>query len=151
MLNTLKSLLHNALPIEEVKSEDLQSDTKIAAAALMVEVMVADYDEHPEEKPMLKKLLQQQFSLGDHEAENLLDEALNAHASATDYFHFTRDINRHFSMPRKIDLIEALWRMANADDDIQAVEQHVIRRIASLLYVSHSDFIAAKLAATDQR
>lgn len=148
MINTLKSLLENALPLEDIRSEDLQSDVKIAAAALMVEVMVSDYDEHPEEKPMLKNLLEQQFSLSKHEAESLLDEALTAHVSATDYFHFTRDINRHYSMAQKISLIESLWRMAYADNELQAVEQHVIRRIANLLYVSHSDFIAAKLKVT---
>lgn len=151
MINTLKSLLQNSLPIEEVRSEDLHSEVKIAAAALMVEVMVSDYDEHPEEKPMLKNLLQQQFSLSEQEAESLLDEALKAHATATDYFHFTRDINRHYSMAQKITLIEALWQMAYVDNEIQAIEQHVIRRIASLLHVSHSDFIAAKLAVTEHR
>jgi uncharacterized tellurite resistance protein B-like protein len=39
--------------------------------------------------------------------------------------------------------------MAAADDAIQAVEQHVIRRIASLLHVAHSDFIAGKLKVSE--
>lgn len=150
MLDKLKALLENHLPIEIVDSEDLHTDSKLAAAALMVEVMAADYDEHPEEKMMLKQLLQNQFSLSAHEAETLLDEALAAHQDATDYFHFTRDINQHYSMSQKVGLIEALWQMANADDEVQAVEQHVIRRIASLLHVAHSDFIAAKLRVTGE-
>ncbi|WP_432758074.1 TerB family tellurite resistance protein [Methylophaga pinxianii] len=38
--------------------------------------------------------------------------------------------------------------MANADQEVHQIEQHVIRRISNLLHVEHHDYIAAKLAAT---
>jgi len=41
-----------------------------------------------------------------------------------------------------------LWRLAYADGNLDKHEEMVIRRVASLLYVTHEDFIAAKLAAT---
>jgi uncharacterized tellurite resistance protein B-like protein len=42
-------------------------------------------------------------------------------------------------------LIENLWRIAFADGELHHYEEHVIRRIADLIHVSHMDFIAAKL------
>ena len=48
-------------------------------------------------------------------------------------------------MDEKFVLIKTLWRVAAADGDIHRYEDHLIRRIADLLYVPHSDFIRAKL------
>ena len=48
-------------------------------------------------------------------------------------------------------LIENLWRIAFADGELHHYEEHVIRRIAGLIHVSHMDFIAAKLRAEPPR
>ena len=45
-------------------------------------------------------------------------------------------------------LLEALWRVADADAAMHKYEEHLIRRVADLLHVPHSGFIAAKLRAT---
>jgi uncharacterized tellurite resistance protein B-like protein len=39
--------------------------------------------------------------------------------------------------------------VAYADADLSAHEQHVVRKIADLLYVPHRAYIAAKLRARD--
>ncbi|MEJ2426718.1 MAG: TerB family tellurite resistance protein, partial [Candidatus Thiodiazotropha sp.] len=71
------------------------------------------------------------------------------HAASTDYFQFTSLINKHYSAEQKVWLIEALWRVAFADQKLHQYEEHVIRRLSELLYVPHSDFIAAKLRVQD--
>jgi uncharacterized tellurite resistance protein B-like protein len=40
-----------------------------------------------------------------------------------------------------------MWRVALADGKVQAIEDHIIRRVAGLIYVAHSDFIRLKLKA----
>jgi uncharacterized tellurite resistance protein B-like protein len=40
-----------------------------------------------------------------------------------------------------------LWELAYADGELDAHEEHRIRRLAGLLHVSHSEFIRTKLAA----
>ena len=114
----------------------------------MVEVIASDYHFKDEEREMLLTILQRRFSLDKTSAESLLNEAEQAHKSATDYFAFTSEINRQFSQKKKVELIHLLWQLANADNEIHQIEQHVIRRISNLLHVEHSDYIAAKLAAT---
>jgi uncharacterized tellurite resistance protein B-like protein len=41
-------------------------------------------------------------------------------------------------------VVEAFWRVAFADQELHHYEEHVIRRLADLIHVPHSDFIAAK-------
>ena len=38
-----------------------------------------------------------------------------------------------------------MWRVAFADGEIDRYEDGVIRRVAELIYVAHSDFIRMKL------
>lgn len=147
MLDKLKQLLQRELLSEDDNSDGSQVSVKLAAAALMVEVIAADYHFKDEEREMLLSILQKRFSLDETAAENLLDDAQQAHKSATDYFAFTSEINRRYSQEKKIELIQTLWQLANADDQVHQIEQHVIRRISNLLHVEHSDFIAAKIAA----
>ena len=149
MLNAIKALLNPQSDNDADLAGAVKNQPKLAVAALMVEVMAADHAEDAMEINVLQRLLKKQFQLSDAAAASLFEEAMHAHASATDYFAFTREINNQYSMAEKIQLIESLWQMAAADDDIQAVEQHVIRRIAGLLHVAHSDFIAAKLKVSD--
>ena len=44
-------------------------------------------------------------------------------------------------------VVERLWRIAYADEHVDRLEEHLVRKIANLLHVSHRDYIAAKLAA----
>ena len=40
-----------------------------------------------------------------------------------------------------------MWRVAMADDALSRYEEHVIRKVADLLYLPHSDFMLAKREA----
>ena len=66
---------------------------------------------------------------------------------ATDYFQFTSLINKSFSAEQKVQVIEYLWQVAYADGHLDAHEQHFMRKIADLLYVSHADYVGAKQRA----
>ena len=45
----------------------------------------------------------------------------------------------------KVGLIENMWRIAFSDEQLDKYEEHLIRKISDLIYVSHSDFIKTKL------
>lgn len=117
---------------------------QLAMAALMLEVAASDYKQQPEEKAVLVEQIRQSFGLNEKEADELIALATREHDESTDYFQFTRLINQTFSEAKKIELIENLWRVAYADQKLHRYEEHVIRRIADLIYVSHKDFIASK-------
>jgi uncharacterized tellurite resistance protein B-like protein len=146
MIEKLKQLFGNTLGIDtESMLADSEQTKQLAAVALMIEIIAVDDEQHETEKMMLRQVLAKQFNIANQAADELIQHAEQAHESATDFYHFTAEINDHFDADEKIDLIESLWQLAWADQHIHELEQHVIRRLANLLHVSHKDFIAAKL------
>ncbi|UTW05669.1 TerB family tellurite resistance protein (plasmid) [Amphritea atlantica] len=145
MMTKLKSFLDTFLPPESDSPSDPQKIISLASAALMVEVLLSDYERKPEEQSTLLDVLKKSFSLNQVTADELLKQAGKAQREATDYFRFTSQINEICTPQEKISLIENLWRVAYADGELHHYEEHVIRRIADLIHVSHTDFITAKL------
>ncbi|RTE65053.1 TerB family tellurite resistance protein [Amphritea opalescens] len=148
MIAKLKSFLETFLP-ETDAEENPQALLSLASAALMVEVLISDYERKPEENETLLDVLKKTFSLNQVTAQALLTRAEKAQHNATDYFRFTSQINDLCTPEEKITLIENLWRVAYADGELHHYEEHVIRRIADLIYVSHKDFITAKLRVAE--
>jgi uncharacterized tellurite resistance protein B-like protein len=54
-------------------------------------------------------------------------------------------INDSYDYEQKIELIENMWRIAFSDKRLDKYEDHLIRKVSELIYVSHSDFIKTKL------
>jgi len=119
-------------------------NTRLAVAALLVEIADADFAQSPKERDEIIKTVQTHFDLTPDEAESLTVQAESEHAESTDYFQFTRLINQHYSAEEKRGLVEALWRVAFADGVLHDYEEHVIRRLAELIHVPHGEFILAK-------
>lgn len=152
MIDKLKQFMSTALGADtESLMADAEQRTLLAAVALMIEIIAVDDAEHEAEKAMLRQILSSRFNTDAEAADKLIAEAEAAHNEATDFYRFTAEINDTFSAEQKIELIEHLWQLAYADDYLHELEQHVIRKLASLLYVSHKDFIAAKLRVAEAR
>lgn len=150
MIEKLKQMLGSTFgDSTESLMADREQTKLLAAVALMVEIIAVDDEQHEAEKAMLRHILVTRFDTEETVAEKLIAQAEAAHEKATDFYRFTSDINQAFSAEEKIELIESLWQLAWADEHIHALEQHVIRKLASLLHVSHKDFIAAKLRVTE--
>jgi len=149
MLTNIKNFFEkNFMPDpSKLAGESSVNNPQLALAALMIEVAQADYKDAPEEQESILNIVKTSFRLKDDEAEKLIELAKKEHSDSTDYFQFTRLINDNYSAQQKIDLIENLWRIAFSDHVLDKYEEHVIRRISDLLYVSHSDFMATKLRA----
>ncbi|MBT8138183.1 MAG: TerB family tellurite resistance protein [Gammaproteobacteria bacterium] len=145
MLDRLKSLFASANSESKASAHDLE----LAAAALLVEVGHADHDSDPREAAAMIAIACKTLQLDKSEAQQLLQDAKHTQSSATSLYEFTELLNRHFSKAQKVELIEDCWRVAFADGDIDRYEDHMIRKIAELLYVSHADFIRAKLKIAD--
>lgn len=120
----------------------------LAVAALLVEVLRADYDVAPAERLQVLASVSALLGLGPEETQALVEEAERHIDKSHDLYQFTSQINRTFSEAEKVGLLEALWRVADADLTVHKYEEHLIRRVADLLHVPHSGFIAAKLRAT---
>ena len=93
------------------------------------------------------RAVREKFNLSEHEAQAIFNLAEQEVSTANDYYQFTSLINRHFDQQHKQHIVELMWRMAYADAELGAHENHVLRRVAELLHVTHGDYIAAKMRA----
>ena len=120
---------------------------ELACAALMFEVARADFSVETTEQDAVTSLLTAQFNLSANEVSTITETAIEQADAATCLFEFTRTLNELASAEQKRNLLAMMWRVAMADNDLSRYEEHVIRKVADLLYVPHGDFIAAKQSA----
>lgn len=122
---------------------------ELATAALLVEVSRIDSEATPQERDAVEHAIRDKFGLSADEASELIRLADAEIAQATDYFQFTSLVNRHFSAEQKQRVLELMWRIAYADAELSAHENHLMRKVADLLHVPHGDYIAAKMRARE--
>jgi uncharacterized tellurite resistance protein B-like protein len=127
----------NADPATDERGHGLQ----LATALLLVEVARADYAVDPVEDEAIFHLLARHLDLRDAEVKMLITEARAEADHAASLQQFTRLLHEELTLDEKHSIIEMLWRVALADDHLDKHEDHLIRKIAGLLYVSHSDLI----------
>ena len=152
MLNALRQFFDQRIAGNPRQSAaEAESRARVAAAALLVEVVRADDRFTPEEREAVLVSVRHKFGLAPAEAEELLGLAETEAREAHDYYQFTRRINASFGPQRKVRLIEELWRVAFADDLLHRHEEQLIRRVADLLHVPHRAYINAKLRAQAER
>jgi len=128
------------------KNEDEVAELlPIAAAVLYLEVAWADHDIADEEMELIGRVLTDQFALAPEELHIIVTESRAQHESSVGMYRFTRIINDAWDEETKYGLVVKLWELALSDNRLHSFEEHTIRKIADLLYVSHSRFIEAKL------
>lgn len=127
-----------------------QQEINLAVAALLVEVATIDSRFDDSEWQQLQQLLMEYCGLDPDEALDIAKQAKASSADATSLYEFTQAINRHSSHEEKRQLVTGLWQIAYADGNLDKYEEHIIRRIADLIHLSHSDFIQTKIAVRDE-
>jgi uncharacterized tellurite resistance protein B-like protein len=147
---SLKDWISKYLPgAGQSQDEASEIGTNLAVAALLVEVLRADYAVGPVERQQVMNSVATLLQLQPAATQALVEEAERQIDRSHDLYQFTSQINRTYTEADKVRLLEALWRVADADMTVHKYEEHLIRRVADLLHVPHSGFIAAKLRATN--
>ena len=148
MLSKVKGFFNQHLSGKE-DSPNKAHKLRLAAATLCVEVMRADYRVEESELQSILTSLRRHFSLGEDEAKELLLLAESEADSMASLHPFTSLIKAEYSLQEKIEVVEMLWRVALADQDKDKYEEHLVRKVAELLYVPHSGFIQARHRAEE--
>jgi len=120
------------------------SDKKLAAAALMFHVIAADGIVKPRERERLSAVLCSHYDVSPADIEKLIEQASKADNDAVDLFSFTSVLKRQMSKDERILLVEDLWEMVFADDELHEFEDNIVWRVAELISVSPQDRILMK-------
>jgi uncharacterized tellurite resistance protein B-like protein len=143
VLKRIKEFFDQHLAAEPLAA-DQQHALRLATGALLLEMTHMDDQSRPQECAAARHALKTHFDLGESETNELLELAEAERTQSIDYYQFTSLINSAYTVQQKAQLVETLWRIAYADEELHKYEEYFVRRIADLLYVPHSDFIAAK-------
>lgn len=107
----------------------------------------ADFDLDAAEKASIVDTLRNTFNLSTMELDSLVTMAEEEVEQSTSLYQFTRLVNDFYDYEQKLTLISSMWQVAFADNNLDRYEEHLIRKVAELTYVTHKDFIRLKQTA----
>ncbi|MFH0265096.1 tellurite resistance TerB family protein [Vibrio rumoiensis] len=143
MIQSLKSFFNQL--VDQNTQANQGVDSNLAIAALLCQVSQADHSVDEQEQATKIQMLSKLLSLTETDAETLLQDAALRSESSASLYEFTDQL-RDLEHQQRFELIQSMWQVAYADNHLDPIEEAIIRKVAELLYVNHSDFIRAKLS-----
>lgn len=149
MLKILKSLLDegDSRPLPGHERRHLQ----VAVASLLHEASRVDLREDGVEHAAAQAALEELFGLESETAAAVLAEGRDKARQMTSYFGPVAVVKRDMGQPERVRLIEHLWRIAYADGPLDPYEDHYVRKIGHLLYVTNTDIVLARNRARERK
>jgi uncharacterized tellurite resistance protein B-like protein len=151
MLDALKRLLEGGgaapAPAPSATGDDRDHRLRVATAALLYEVVRADGAVADSERTVMNAAVRSTFDLTPEDEAELVRLGEEASSRSVSLYEFTRVLRESASADERRRVVELLWLVAFADTRKDALEEHMIRKIAGLLDVAQPDFIAAKQRA----
>lgn len=140
----LHDFVEDIAPSPETRMRREAAALQRACCRLLMEVARLEDSNDKLKRDVVSESMLDQFEMPLPDLAAMIDSAGRPENRLTSYFDQVTVINARFDLPRKVRLVEQLWRVAMVDGDIDIYEDHLVRKLSELLYVPHSDFILAK-------
>ena len=136
--------LKNLFKTKESEAESKDNSIQKSICSLMIEVAYADNQlDESELKAMANSL--SKLDIQQEEIREIVNETLAKSKESISFYEHTRILNDQLDYDQKKDVLNSVWSIAFADGQMNKHEEHLIGRIADLLYLNHKDFINSKL------
>ena len=124
------------------------SDEALAIMHLLVEAANIDEVFEEKEKKIIATIIEKQFKIKNTKLVNETIEKVNESLKiGSDLVSNTKQVKNNWSIEKRKEVIEMLWKVCLIDNNIDPYEDMLIRKIAGLLYVEAKDSNDAKLKA----
>ena len=143
MLQSLKNIFAIDQSLN-IKNENQEIDI---LSGLMVEAANTDGEVTQEELNKISHSLINVFKEDTKIVEVSLTKAFENKDNSKSLYYYTSKLNKSYTNDQKIKLIEVLWEIILADDEVHDFETNLIRRLAGLLYISDVECGNAKIRA----
>ena len=143
MLQSLKNIFAGD-QILNTESENKEIDI---LSGLMIEAANTDGEVTQEELNKISHSLINIFKEDPKSVEVSLTKAFENKDNSKSLYYYTSKLNKSYSNENKIKLIEVLWEIILADNEVHDFETNLIRRLAGLLYISDVECGNAKIRA----
>tara|TARA_E500000178_G_C16987137_1_gene738878 strand:- start:1125 stop:1568 length:444 start_codon:yes stop_codon:yes gene_type:complete len=130
-------------PIEKEINDEI-----LAVVYLMVEAANIDEVFEEKEKKIIAKIISKQFHIESTDLiEKTIEKVNESLIDNSDLISHTRKIKDSWSLEKRKEVVEMLWKVCLIDDSLDPYEDMLIRKIAGLLYVEAKDINEAKKQA----
>jgi uncharacterized tellurite resistance protein B-like protein len=118
-----------------------------AFAYLLSRVARADLHVSPEETAAMERIVATQGGVPEELAPVIVQMAKSQNLlfGATENYLVTREFERLATREQKLAVLDCLFAVAAADNNITSEEDYVVKQISEELKLYHSDYIAARL------
>ncbi len=144
LIAKFRDFVDDVAPSQEVLARRETLALQRACCSLLMEVARLDSAGAQGKRKAVSLAMRELFEVRPEELEPMMESAGRQENRLTSYFRPVALINKRYAYEQKARFVELLWRVAVADGDIDMYEDQAVRKLADLLYVSHSDFILAK-------
>ncbi len=114
---------------------------------LMIEAANTDGKITQEELNKISHSLINVFKEDPKIVEESLNKAFENKDNSKSLYFYTSKLNKSYTDDQKIQLLEVLWEIILADNELHDFEANLIRRLAGLLYISDVECGNAKIRA----
>jgi uncharacterized tellurite resistance protein B-like protein len=146
LLRSLKNIFSADQDIN-LKNENDEIDI---LCGLMIEAANTDGKITQEELNKISNSLINVFKEDSKIVEESLGKAFENKDNSRSLYFYTSKLNKSYSDEKKIQLIEVLWEIILADNELHDFETNLIRRLAGLLYISDVECGNAKIRAANK-
>ena len=138
--------MFNLFSKKKQTSEDTKiDDDALAVISLLVEAANIDEVFEDKEKKTISTIIKKQFMLKNEDLiNNTIDKIRQNLSDSVDLVSHTKKIKESWSLQKRKEIIEMLWKVCLVDNNIDPYEDMLIRKIAGLLYVDAKDSNEAK-------
>ena len=124
------------------------SDEALAIMHLLVEAANIDEVFEEKEKKIIATIIEKQFKIKNTKLVNETIEKVNESLKiGSDLVSNTKQVKNNWSLEKRKEVVEMLWKVCLIDNNIDPYEDMLIRKIAGLLYVDAKDSNDAKVKA----
>ena len=140
--------LKNIFASDQIMIAEYKNSEIDILSGLMIEAANSDGEVTQEELNKISDSLINVFKEDPKAVEVSLTKAFENKDNSKSLYFYTSKLNKSFSNENKIKLIEVLWEIILADNEIHDFETNLIRRLAGLLYISDVECGNAKIRAS---
>lgn len=135
---------------EDETPENHAERIQVATCVLLLEMAHTDGEFSDMEELLVRDLLQERFGLSGEATEELLELSNREREESLDLYQFGRYIHENFPLEEKMEILEALWRIVYADGVLDKYEEYLMRKLATVLRLSHKQMIDAKVKILEE-
>ena len=146
MLNFLKEILLDKTEGDhQSNSKNSELKLQIATCALFLELAHADDKFTIDEEEKIIQIMKETFELNEKYVLDLIELSKEHINQSVSLYEFTEIVNSNFSFDEKFELVENLWRLIYADENLHSYEEYFVRKVSGNLHLHHQEMIGAKL------